>query len=82
MNRNNIIIVSVVLILLAVASFYAGDYRVTGIDEQGTTEWKDAVCEIDSDCVNYFLELGASQTMIDDVVISCGSNDYCLTREK
>ncbi len=82
MNGNNIIIISVALMLLVVASFYASDFSVTGTDEEGTTEWKEAVCENDNNCNDFFLELGASQTMINEVDIFCGSNDYCLTREK
>jgi len=85
MKGNTILTIAVIAILIGVGAYY-GVSNLSVIDEREVTEWPEATCNVDADCIQWALDQGISQAELDESLktsdVYCGNQNYCLARSK
>lgn len=84
MKRNNVLVLIAVALIIGLFAF--GIVSFSTIESQEEILFTSATCNVDSDCDDYFLSQGITQSMLDEqkelADLICIDEGYCIARAK
>jgi hypothetical protein len=85
MKRNNVLVLIAVALMIGLFVFGVTSFSVIESQEEDIL-FTSATCNVDSDCDNYFLSQGITQSALDEqkelADLICVDEGYCIARAK